>query len=46
MLPILLLVLPPLTRDVVTRQRDAHLWVTVLGLIIYCTIVIIIVLIK
>ena len=46
LLPILLRVLPPLTRDVVTRERDPHLWVTVLGLIIYCTIVIIIVLIK
>jgi hypothetical protein len=46
LLPILLRVLPPLTRDVETQERDPHLWVTVLGLILYCVIVTIIVLIK
>jgi hypothetical protein len=46
LLPILLRVLPPLTRDVETQERDPHLWVTVLGLILYCAIVTIIVLIK
>jgi hypothetical protein len=46
LLPILLRVLPPLTRDVVTRKRDPHLWVTVLGLVLYCTIVTVIVFIK
>ena len=43
LLPILLRVLPPLTRDLTrdlkTQQRDPHLWVTVLGLILYCAIV-------
>jgi hypothetical protein len=43
LLPILLRVLPPLTRDLTrdlkTEQRDPHLWVTVLGLILYCAIV-------
>ena len=39
LLPILLRVLPPLTRDLKTKQRDPHLWVTVLGLILYCAIV-------
>jgi hypothetical protein len=46
LLPILLRVLPPLTRDVKTQERDPHLWVTVLGLILYCVIVTIIVLIR
>jgi hypothetical protein len=45
----LLRVLPPLTRDLTrdlkTQQRDPHLWVTVLGLILYCVIVTTIVLI-
>ena len=49
LLPILLRVLPPLTRDLTrdlkTQQRDPHLWVTVLGLILYCVIVTTIVLI-
>ena len=42
LLPILLRVLPPLTRDLthdLKTQRDPHLWVTVLGLILYCAIV-------
>ena len=43
LLPILLRVLPPLTRDLTrdlnTQQRDPHLWVTVLGLILFCAIV-------
>jgi hypothetical protein len=43
LLPILLRVLPPLTRDLTrdlkTQQRDPHVWVTVLGLILYCAIV-------
>ena len=39
LLPILLRVLPPLTRDLKTKQRDPHLWVTVLGLILYCAVV-------
>ena len=46
LLPILLRVLPPLTRDAETRERDPHFWVTVLGLILFCAIVTIIVLIK
>ena len=43
LLPILLRVLPPLTRDLTrdlkTEKPDPHLWVTVLGLILYCAIV-------
>ena len=39
LLPILLRVLPPLTRDLETEKPDPHLWVTVLGLILYCAIV-------
>ena len=43
LLPILLRVLPPLTRDLTrvlkTQQRDPHLWVTVLGRLLYCAIV-------
>jgi len=46
LLPILLRVLPPLTRDVETQERDPRLWITVLGLILYCATVTIIVLIK
>jgi hypothetical protein len=46
LLPILLRVLPPLTRDLTTHKRDPHLWVTVLGLIFYCAVVTIIVLID
>ena len=30
-LPILIRVLPPLTRDIETQKRDPHLWVTVLA---------------
>jgi hypothetical protein len=39
MLPILLAVLPPLRRDVQTRQRDPHFWVSVLGLVLYGAVV-------
>ena len=39
LLPILLRVLPPLRRDVLTRQRDPNYWVTVLGLTLYAAIV-------
>jgi glucose-6-phosphate-specific signal transduction histidine kinase len=46
LLPIVLAVLPPLTRDVETHERDPHLWVTVLGLILYFATVTIIVLIR
>jgi hypothetical protein len=45
-LPILIRVLPPLTRDIETHKRDPHLWVTVLALILYCAIVTIVVLIR
>ena len=45
-LPILIRVLPPLTRDIETHKRDPHLWVTVLALILYCAIVAIVVLIR
>jgi hypothetical protein len=39
LLPILLRVLPPLRRDVHTRQRDPNYWVALLGLIVYAAIV-------
>ena len=42
-LPILLRVLPPLRRDAETRQRDPHFWITVVGLILYATVVALIV---
>jgi hypothetical protein len=45
-LPILLRVLPPLTRDIETHKSDPHLWVTVLALILYFAIVTIVVLIR
>ena len=45
-LPILLRVLPPLTRDIETQKRNPHLWVTVLALVLYCSIVAIVVLIR
>jgi hypothetical protein len=45
-LPILLRVLPPLTRDIETQRRDPHLWVTVLALLLYCAAVTIVVLIR
>jgi hypothetical protein len=45
-LPILLRVLPPLTRDIETQQRDPHLWVTALALLLYCAVVTIVVLIR
>jgi hypothetical protein len=43
LLPILLRVLPPLRRDVQTRERDPNYWVTVLGLTLYAAIVALIV---
>jgi hypothetical protein len=46
LLPILLRVLRPLTRDLETQEREPHLWVTILGLILYCVIVTIIVMID
>jgi hypothetical protein len=45
-LPILVRVLPPLTRDIETQRRDPHLWVTVLALLLYCAAVTIVVLIR
>ncbi len=42
-LPILLGVLPSLRRDVETRQRDPHYWITVLGVILYAAVVALIV---
>ena len=38
-LPIVLRVLPPLRRDAETRQRDPQFWITVVGLILYATVV-------
>jgi hypothetical protein len=46
LLPILLGVLPTLTRDIETQKRDPHFWVTVLALILYWAIVAIVVLIR
>ena len=43
MLPILLRVLPPLTRDIETHKRDPHFWLTVLALVLYWAIVAIVV---
>ena len=43
LLPILLGVLPTLTRDIETQKRDPHFWVTVLALILYWSIVAIVV---
>lgn len=43
-LPILLRVLPPLTRDIETQKRDPHFWLTVLALVLYWAIVAIVVL--
>ena len=43
MLPILLRVLPPLTRDIETQKRDPHFWLTVLALVLYWAIVAIVV---
>jgi hypothetical protein len=45
-LPILLRVLPPLRRDVLTQQRDPRFWVTVLGLILYAAVIALIVAIN
>jgi hypothetical protein len=38
-LPILLQVLPPLRRDVLTQQRDPNFWFAVLGLILYAAVI-------
>ena len=46
LLPILVGVLPPLTRDIETQKRDPHFWITVLALILYWAIVAIVVLIR
>jgi hypothetical protein len=43
-LPILLRVLPPITRDLETREHDPHRWVTALALILYVAVVTVIVL--
>ena len=43
MLPILLRVLPPLTRDIETQKRDPHFWLTVFALVLYWAIVAIVV---
>ena len=43
MLPILLRVLPPLTRDIETQKRDPHFWLTVLALVLFWAIVAIVV---
>ena len=43
MLPILLRVLPPLTRDIETHKRDPHFWLTVLALVLFWAIVAIVV---
>jgi len=45
LLPILLWILPPLRRDLTTQKRHPYFWVTVLGLILYCAVVTIIVMI-
>ena len=44
LLPILVRVLPPLTRDIKTRRHDPHRWVTVVGLSLYVAIVTLVVL--
>ena len=43
LLPIVLRVLPPLRRDVLTHQRHPHYWSTVIGLVVYAVIVLVIV---
>jgi hypothetical protein len=39
LVPILLRVLPPLTRDAATKERDPDYAVTILGLVLYLTVV-------
>ena len=39
LLPILVRVLPPLSRDLETQRHDPHRWVTVVGLLVYVTVV-------
>src|SRR5262245_1680953 len=43
LLPILIRVLPRLTRDIKTQRRDPHWWVTLVGLLIYIAIVTVVV---
>lgn len=43
LLPIVLRVLPPLQRDVLTHQRHPRYWITVVGLVFYAAIVLLIV---
>ena len=44
LLPILVRVLPPLTRDIRTNRHDPHRWVTVVALALYVAIVTVVVL--
>ena len=44
LLPILVRVLPPLTRDIKTNRHDPHRWVTLVGLGLYVAIVTVVVL--
>jgi hypothetical protein len=46
LLPILLRVLPPITRDLESRRHDPHRWITVLALALYVVVVTVIVLIR
>jgi hypothetical protein len=39
LLPILVKVLPPLSRDLETQRHDPHLWVTIVGLLVYVAVV-------
>lgn len=44
LLPILVKVLPPISRDLETHQYDPHVWVTVVGLVLYVAVVAVVVL--
>jgi hypothetical protein len=44
LLPILVKVLPPLSRDLETQRHDPHRWVTVVGLLVYVAVVTVVVL--
>ena len=46
LLPILVRVLPPLTRDIKTHRHDPHWWLTVVGLTLYTAIVTVVVFIR
>jgi hypothetical protein len=39
LLPILVKVLPPLSRHLETQRHDPHRWVTVVGLLVYVAVV-------